>query len=130
MDLFPISSKPRLNMSTPKVKSTMENLLPNLQRLKATKPRIYGQKLELYRELMVGGDGGKLPDGGSFRDLHFTDWTARDFALLLAELGEEVEIPSAEDIPNEAAISGIADSAESKVGWLNKLFGSLKPNKE
>lgn len=117
-------------MSTSKVKSTMENLLPNLQRLKATKPRIYGQKLELYRELMAGGDGGKLPDGVSFRELHFADWTARDFALLLAELGEEVEIPPAEELPNEAASAAVADSAESKVGWFNKLFGSLKPNKE
>jgi hypothetical protein len=109
-------------MEITKVQQAMENLLPNLRRLKATKPRIYEQRLALYRELMDGGDGGSTPDGKTFRELHFADWTSRDFAIMLHELDEDVEIPPAPEVVS-------SEEPSKKSSWLGKLFGPLSGNK-
>jgi hypothetical protein len=109
-------------MQSNKVQQAMENLLPNLRRLKATKPRIYEQRLALYRELLEGGTGGLSPDGKTFKELHFNDWTARDFAVMLNELGEDVEIPPMSE--------NVTSEEPSKMSsWLGKLFGPLNGNK-
>jgi hypothetical protein len=104
-----------------KVKSSFENLLSNLKRLKATKSKIYEQRISLYKDLMEGGNGGILPDGSEFRSLHFQDWTNKDFALLLLELNE-IEFEPGNLIEEKKEVVEVISDAEVKKSWFGKLF--------
>jgi hypothetical protein len=96
-----------------KNKLKKEYLIPNLARLKQDKNQIYKQRISLYLEMMNGGNGGIMPDGSEFRKLHFHDWSNKDFAILLIELGE------LDSIPEE-----LEKNDYPKKNWFSKLFSS------
>ena len=76
-----------------KKKEQLQKVMSSLKSLREYGMPSYIQKVELYKSMMNGSDGGEFrKSGSSLRELHFSKWTNFDFYLLLVGLGETEEL--------------------------------------
>ncbi len=100
-------------------KEQLQKVISSLKSLREYGMPSYIQKVELYKSMMAGSDGGEFrKSGSSLRDLHFSSWKNYDFYLLLVAIGETEELT--EDQIKERFPEANEGFLDKIAGWFSK----------
>lgn len=83
---------------TKKRDEQINNLVTTLRRVRSERPDEYRVRLDHYKDMVAGGDGGPWRAGAetSLRELHYVGWFDEDFQNLLELLDEVPVMPEEE----------------------------------
>ena len=95
----------------------INDLVTTLSRVRQERPNVYQKRMQHYKDMVEGGDGGPWREGAdtSIRDLHYQGWTDENFQDVL-ELLDETPIMEEEER---------AERFKHERGLWNKLKKSI-----